>query len=86
MNPGTSTSDTLESTAQAGADFNGAPADDEISLLDLFATIAENLKLLILLPLAVGLAVLGISFMLTPVYTAQTKFLPPLQQQSAAAA
>lgn len=86
MNPGTSTSDTLESTAQAGADFNGAPADDEISLLDLFATIAENLKLLILLPLAVGLAVLGISFMLTPVYTAQTKFLPPLQQQSASAA
>lgn len=61
-------------------------ADDEISLLDLLATIADNLKLLILAPLLVGFAVLGISFLLTPIYTAQTKFLPPMQQQNAAAA
>jgi len=86
MNPSNPTSDTSPGPVQADTGANGAAADDEISLLDLFATIAENLKLLILLPLAVGLAVLGISFMLTPVYTAQTKFLPPLQQQSAAAA
>ncbi|MDO9611632.1 MAG: Wzz/FepE/Etk N-terminal domain-containing protein, partial [Serpentinimonas sp.] len=61
-------------------------ADDEISLLDLLATVADNLKLLILAPLLVGFAVLGISFLLTPIYTAQTKFLPPMQQQNAAAA
>lgn len=60
--------------------------DDEISLLDLFATLAENLRLLVVAPLLAGLAALGISFLMTPVYTAQTKFLPPLQQQSAAAA
>ncbi|KJS76525.1 MAG: lipopolysaccharide biosynthesis protein [Comamonadaceae bacterium BICA1-1] len=65
---------------------NGTPDEDEISLLDLFATIAANLKLLIIAPLLVGFAVLGISFLMTPIYTAQTKFLPPMQQQSAAAA
>ncbi|MDO8275546.1 MAG: Wzz/FepE/Etk N-terminal domain-containing protein [Serpentinimonas sp.] len=65
---------------------NGTPDEDEISLLDLFATIAANLKLLIIAPLLVGFAVLGISFLMTPIYTAQTKFLPPMQQQSGAAA
>jgi tyrosine-protein kinase Etk/Wzc len=65
----------------------GAPEDDdEISLLDLALVIAENLKLLILGPLAVGLAALGISFLITPTFTASTTILPPQQQQSAAAA
>ena len=86
MNPNSPSPDGLASSAQARPGADGAAADDEISLLDLFATLAENLKLLIVAPLLIGLAVLGISFMLTPVYTAQTKFLPPLQQQSAAAA
>ena len=59
--------------------------DDEISLLDLLQVVAENLKLLILGPLAVGLAALGISFVIPPTYTAKTVFLPPQQSQSAAA-
>ena len=59
--------------------------DDEISLLDLLQVVADNLRLLLLGPLAVGLAALGFSFLLTPTFTAKTQFLPPQQQQSAAA-
>jgi len=61
------------------------PEDDEISLLDLLQTIVDNLRLLVLGPLAVGIAALGISFLIPPAYTAKTQFLPPQQQQSAAA-
>ncbi len=59
--------------------------EDEISLLDLLQTIVDNLRLLILGPLVVGLAALGISFAVPPTFTATVKFLPPQQQQSAAA-
>ena len=60
-------------------------ADEEISLLDLLQTIVDNLRLLVLGPLAVGVTALGISFLIPPTYTAKTQFLPPQQQQSAAA-
>lgn len=60
--------------------------EDEINLLDLVQVIADNLRLLVLGPLAVGLVALGISFAITPTFTAETRFLPPQQQQSAAAA
>lgn len=63
----------------------GAPEDDEISLLDLLQTLADNLRLLILGPLLAGLAALGITFAIAPTYTASVRFLPPQQQQSAAA-
>jgi len=72
----------------AGYPTPGTPEwadEDEISLLDLLQTVAENLKLLILGPLAVGLAALGISFAIAPTFTAKTTFLPPQAQQSAAA-
>lgn len=65
--------------------FSSAEAEDEISLLDLLQTIVDNLRLLILGPLTVGLAALGISFAVPPTFTATVKFLPPQQQQSAAA-
>ena len=68
------------------APSRAAGDEDEISLLDLALTVAENLRLLILGPLAVGLAALGISFAITPTFTASTLFLPPQQQQSTAAA
>jgi uncharacterized protein involved in exopolysaccharide biosynthesis len=57
--------------------------DDEISLLDLVLTIAENLRLLILGPLAMGLVALAYSYTITPTFTATTLLLPPQQQQSA---
>jgi tyrosine-protein kinase Etk/Wzc len=63
----------------------GMQDDDEISLLDLLQTIVDNLRLLVLGPLAVGITALGISFVIPPTYTAKTQFLPPQQQQSAAA-
>ena len=59
--------------------------NDEISLLDLLQVVADNLKLLTLGPLAVGVTALGISFAIPPTFTAKTQFLPPQQQQSAAA-
>ena len=61
------------------------PEDDEISLLDLLQVIVDNLRLLVLGPLAVGLLALGYSFTIPPTYTAKTQFLLPQQQQSAAA-
>jgi tyrosine-protein kinase Etk/Wzc len=60
-------------------------ADEEISLLDLLQTIVDNLRLLVLGPLAIGLTALCISYLIPPTYTAKTQFLPPQQQQSAAA-
>ncbi|MDP4733406.1 MAG: Wzz/FepE/Etk N-terminal domain-containing protein, partial [Limnohabitans sp.] len=64
---------------------HGMDAEDEISLLDLLQTIVDNLRLLIIGPLVVGLAALGISFSVTPTFTAQVAFLPPQQQQGMAA-
>jgi LPS O-antigen subunit length determinant protein (WzzB/FepE family) len=42
--------------------------DDEIDLLDLLVTVADNIKLLVLGPIVVGLAALGISFALPQTY------------------
>ena len=63
-----------------------ADTEDEISLLDLLQVIVDNLRLLVLGPLAVGILALGISFLIPPTYTAKTQFLPPQQQQSSASA
>ena len=60
--------------------------EDEISLLDLAITIKENIKLLVLAPIAAGVVALGGSFLITPTFTASTSFLQPQQQQGAAAA
>ena len=60
--------------------------EDEISQLDLLQVAADNLRLLVLGPLAAGLLALGYTFTITPTFTATTKFIPPQQQQSGAAA
>lgn len=60
--------------------------EDEISLLDLAQVVVDHLQLLVLGPLAAGIVALGVSFLITPIFTAKTQFLPPQQQQSAAAA
>jgi uncharacterized protein involved in exopolysaccharide biosynthesis len=57
-------------------------ADGSLSLLDIAIPLLEHWKLWILGSLAVGLAALGIAFLLTPIYTARTSFLPPQQQHS----
>ncbi|RCS57439.1 Wzz/FepE/Etk N-terminal domain-containing protein [Parvibium lacunae] len=71
--------------AQPHIDSQAEAETDEISLLDILVTLAENLKLLVLAPLLCGLVALGVSFVIPPTYTATTRFLPPQQQQSAAA-
>ena len=74
-----------ESTQVATAHAD-VPEDDEISLLDLLQVVADNLRLLVLGPLVAGLLALGITFAIAPTFTATTKFMPPQQQQSGAAA
>jgi len=55
------------------------------SFLGILQTITENISLLVGGPLLVGSLVLGASFLISPSFTASTTFLPPQQQQSAAA-
>jgi tyrosine-protein kinase Etk/Wzc len=78
MNQPASSSNLSETVVMNGGDTG----DDEISLLDLLETIAENLKLLIIGPLVAGLAALGISFVMAPTFTAKTVIMPPQAQQS----
>jgi tyrosine-protein kinase Etk/Wzc len=72
----------------AGPDPQSSPpdSDDEISLLDLLQVIVDNLRLLVLGPLAVGLLALASTFTILPTYTAITKFMPPQQQSTSEAA
>ncbi len=60
-------------------------ADDSISLFELAQPLIEHWKLWLLGSLGIGLAALGIAFLMTPIYTARTSFLPPQQQQSSMA-
>ena len=59
--------------------------DDEGSLIDLVTTLAQRWVLLIVGPLIIGLAALGITYVVPQTFTARTSFLPPQQQGSAAA-
>jgi uncharacterized protein involved in exopolysaccharide biosynthesis len=61
------------------------PHRDDINLLDLLQVFADNLRLIVLGSLAAGLLALGYTFTIAPTFTATTRFLPPQQQQSAAA-
>jgi len=72
-------------TSNAQSSMGDMQDDDEISLLDLLQVVVDNLRLLVLGPLACGFLALGYSFTIPPTYTAKTQFLPPQQQQSAAA-
>lgn len=65
-------------TAQAG--------QGQTSPLDLALALVQHARLLVLLPLAIGLVALGISYLVPPTFTARTVILPPQQQTGAAAA
>lgn len=60
--------------------------ESEISLLDLLLTVAENIKLLILGPLVVGLLALGIGFVLPQSFTSQAILSLPAASQTPAQA
>lgn len=60
------------------------PGDkDEVRFLNLALVLAENARLLLLLPLAAGVIALGITFAIQPTFTSVTRILPPSAQQSA---
>lgn len=60
-------------------------AGESVSLLDLAIPLVEHWKLWILGSLVIGLTAFGIAWVMTPIYTARTSFLPPQQQQSGVA-
>ncbi|SFE68720.1 Wzz/FepE/Etk N-terminal domain-containing protein [Paracidovorax wautersii] len=78
MNPD-SQNDPSNKATISNEDKNG------ISFLDLLILVAENLRLLILTPIAAGLLTLTITYLIQPTYTAEARFLPPQQQQGMAA-
>ena len=63
----------------------GGGVSEDIRLLDLALVLAENLRILILVPLIAGLATLGVTFLIKPIYTATTEILPPQYQSSTSA-
>jgi uncharacterized protein involved in exopolysaccharide biosynthesis len=60
--------------------------EDEISLLDLALTVAENLKLLIFGSLGAGVIALTIAFIWPNIYTGKATILPPGQDSTSAGA
>ena len=78
------TQDNTQDNARA-APVDAPEDDDEINLLDLLQVVVDNLRLLVLGPLAAGLLALGVTFAVPPTFTASTVFMPPQQQQSGAA-
>jgi uncharacterized protein involved in exopolysaccharide biosynthesis len=56
------------------------------SLIDLLQVLVEHLRFLVFGSLGGGLLALAIAFVIPPTFTAKVQFIPPKQQQSAAAA
>lgn len=54
--------------------------------LDLLIAVVNRWKRNVLISLILGVAALGIAFLIPPTFTARTSFLPPQQQQSTASA
>jgi uncharacterized protein involved in exopolysaccharide biosynthesis len=59
--------------------------DDSLDLLDLLLPLVPNWKAILLVPLIAGVVALGATYLVKPTFTSRTVFLPPQQQQSAAA-
>jgi uncharacterized protein involved in exopolysaccharide biosynthesis len=57
----------------------------EIDTLDLLAVLVSRWRLLLVAPILAGAAAIGLTFLIKPTFTARTTFLPPQQQQNAAA-
>ncbi len=74
---------TTDTTTEGGST---AEADaGAFDLLDVGLVVARHMRLLILLPLLVGVCALGIGFLMQPVFTARTVIMSPQQTQSASA-
>jgi uncharacterized protein involved in exopolysaccharide biosynthesis len=62
-----------------------AGTEDGIDLIAILTVWGRNKAILLGVPILVGAVTLAATFLIKPVYTARTVFLPPQQQQSAAA-
>jgi len=60
--------------------------DDEINLLDLLIVLARHKLMIAKVTVAAALLAVGISLLMTNIYTATTRILPPQQSQSSASA
>jgi len=82
-----SVADNTTSQAQDNPHSKGEIDDDEhqINVIDVFIVLAKHKKLILGLPIVVALLSIVITLQLTPVYTANTKILPPQQTQSTSA-
>jgi tyrosine-protein kinase Etk/Wzc len=82
--------DTLKASQPRGSKPSRAdevPAqEDEIDWFGVALTLLQNLRLLVLVPLLVGLLTLAWTYTSKTGYRASTRFLPPQQQQSSASA
>lgn len=67
-----------EDSSQEASGTNPSEADS----LETVIALAESWRLLVLGPLLIGAAAIGISYFVAPTYTARTSFLPPQQQGS----
>lgn len=72
------------SDAKAAPDTS-MPRDDQVDPSELLLPLLRHWKLVLLGPILIGAAALGATYLIKPVYTARMLFLPPQQQQSAAA-
>ena len=63
-----------------------ASGEDEISFLDLIIVLVKHKMVIIGLPVVAALMAYAASFLMTDIYTATTKILPPRATQSASAA
>ena len=68
------------------ADNGDASAGQGLTTGELLLILVQSWRLVIGGALAAGLVALGITFLLTPIFTARTVIMPPQQQQSGAAA
>lgn len=62
------------------------PDDDEINLLDLLLVLAKNKAMIIKVTFAAAMLSVGISLLMSNIYTGSAKILPPQQSQSSASA
>jgi uncharacterized protein involved in exopolysaccharide biosynthesis len=61
-------------------------AEPSFGLIDLVDVLEANWKQLLIVPIVVALLAYGITWLVRPVFTARTAFLPPVQQASGGAA
>ncbi len=79
------TGDSTTSGASDAQDATRLKDDSSFALLDFVCLLIANWRRLLFFPLGAGLLALGITYLIPPTFTSRTVFLPPQQQQSAAA-